>query len=165
MTTQNKKTVGNAVTKKQYENALQAHATAQAEGEKLIAKREAEYQKISEKYDHDIEKHKADAQKAFDTVYRYAEANRDELFGDQQSIDTPYGKLVFRKSPGKLVLPEDVEKLINKFKAKGLALYVVSTEAIDKKKLITDITADPKVQRDMEKLGVTVEVPETFSIK
>lgn len=153
------------IAKKDYEAALRLHSTATTEGGKLIAEREAKYKGISEKYDTQIQKHKDDADKAFQTIKRYAEQNRKDLFGDAQSIDTVCGKIGFRIGAGKLVLPEDVEGLLKKFKQKGLDLYIIKKEDVDKNKLKTDITNDSKLEISMEKLGVTVNKEESFYIK
>lgn len=103
----------------------------------------------------------------FETVNTYCDANRETLFGDNKSIDTPHGVLKYRLGAQKVILDDGVEEKelvleLKKARWKGAPDFIVEKLSLDKKAIVK---ADEKQLERLKELGVTIGQDESFKIE
>lgn len=158
------------ITEAQYNQALKRYADNENKAERIINKSADKIKKENERCKAELGNIPTEMETDAATIQQYCTENREKLFGDNATITTTYGTLTFHKGGHGVRYPEDAdEKEINKqliaaFKKGKLPLYVVTTEALDKKKIITD-REDPKVKKVLGKYDVEIKQNESFIIK
>jgi len=147
----------------EFETALNEAAQQQLEIEKNAAAynaRKAEQEK-AHKAAHKERQHQLAAKLI--VIEAYAEAHREELFGDKQSSETALADFGFRKSPGKLVKLNSkwsAAKTIATLKAAGLTVCLKITESLDKAALKKNVPED-----ELPRYGLRMEYGEEFWIE
>jgi len=153
------------VTVEQFNTAMAALATADAEIAKINAVMDKKITAIREQYADVIKAQQdiCDAEK--EVVFRYAKENKEVLFGTVRHITTPHGDVGFRLgTPALKTLPKWTWEGVLKQLKTVLPDYVRTIEEVDKDRLILDRQA-PGVAEHLNECGVYVIQTDSVYVK
>lgn len=150
------------VTQEAFETALQGYVRNDNEYAALAAKRDKRVAAIDAEYAEDFARMKTDMDEDFDTVQRYCEANRVEIFEGAQSTLHCNAHIGFRQGKDKVIIldgfkEKEIVALMEKRKA--MQPYLRTTVAMDKVAIIKD---KPK---GTAALGFVVDKEENFFLE
>jgi len=132
----------------------------------LESQKSLKVQEVENQFNPDIDLLSQRLLENHDLLKTYAEQNRKELFGKNQTIDFEGGQLSFRKSGKKLELIDSEKKdweAVTKYLEKNYPAYIIKETKPDKKSFVRDF-AD-KAASILNKIGVKITSSESFSIK
>lgn len=159
------KKVVNNVTAEEFQQAMQAYATANKKAAVLVAKMDVEVQKIRDKYDPQLEPLMKETEMNFETIQRHCEENKETMFEKKRSIETLHGIVGFRTGTPKLkLLPKmNWEKVLDNLKH-YLPDYVRTITEPAKDRLLADRELED-VARNMYRVGIKVDQDEKFFVE
>ena len=153
------------VSQAEFNDALAANYKAYTSEQTMLAKMEAELQKVREKYAAQLQAFAKTQEETLEIAQRYCETNETTLFIEKRSMATDYGTVGFKKSPASVVLCEGKswEEVLKDLK-KRLPDYVRIKEEVDKQAIIAS-REDAKLTTRLSGLGITIEQAEKFFFK
>ncbi len=159
------KTVVKGVTEQQFNDAMGAYATADAQASKIIAQMDVEVTKIREKYAEQLEPLRETCERQFEVVQTYCEENKATLFDKRRSWETTHGTVGFRTGTPKLkLLPKKTWATVLDNLNHYLPDYVRTISEPAKDRLLTDRDL-PEVATVLPKVGLMVDQDEKFFIE
>lgn len=158
-----KRTLVQAISTEQFNDALSAYAVADAREAKINADMDVQFTRIRDKYSDELKQLKEVKDSEFEVVQAYCEENQDRLFSKKKSMETAHGTVGFRTGTPKLKTLRgftwaSVLTLLQKLKPE----YVRIKEEPNKELLLVD---REKLKTDLPDLGLQVDQDETFFIE
>jgi phage host-nuclease inhibitor protein Gam len=152
-----------AVTREEFDENLQAYATADAKEQALTAKMDEAITKIRSKYADDLAELKDQKDSAFEVVQAYC-TEHEEIFGNAKSVDTVHGRIGFRTgNPSLKPLRGFTWTSINELIKAKLPGYMRRYEEADKESLLADRNK-PEIMTLLPSVGIQVKQDERFYI-
>lgn len=160
-----KKTVAPLLAEAEVEARLNEFAFAAAKKAELIAQLDEAIAQVREKFTSLISAEDSKLSAITEEVYRYAEANKEHLFGNKRSQEYLAATIGYRRSTPKLKTLKGftwnaVAKLLEEFSP----AFVRTKSEVDKELLLAK-REDKEVQALLEKVGVEVAQDEVFFIE
>lgn len=155
------------VSKQKFEEAAKRYTDNTLQSELIIKKSEQRIKKEMEKRHEQLGEMPEQIAEDEATIKQYCEQNREELFGDSKTYESPLGVVVkFKVSPPKLEYGDGVTKedLMGVLKKKNLLQYIKTTESIDARAIITDRN-DDKLQKVLANAGAEITQTENIDVK
>lgn len=134
----------------------------------LEAKQDTDINKIKASYQPQFSAQIAEANRLFERIKQYSEANKDEatVFNGKKSVDLQYVRFGYRTTNPTIVALKGVkmEDIIARLKAKNLMQYLHEKHTLNKELLASDREKEG-IDKVYAEIGVEVVQPESFFIE
>jgi len=167
MSKREKKVLVTAVTDEQMNEAFAKYAMADASVVKINAEIDLKVAKIREAKADELEKHKAEKERAFEILSAYAMENRDTHFTKKKSIETAHGVFGFRTGTPKLGKSKKYtwEGVLDLVKT-HLPAFVRTKSEVNKEELLKAYSEkNDAILAKFPECGIVVEQNETFYVE
>lgn len=160
-----KQTKAKPISEQQFDEAFKTYKESEEQKATVTAQLNQAVSKASEKYNQKLKDLATASANAEAVVKQYCEENKILFEGAERSFKTAYGTVGYRTTPYAVrindgIKPEDIIKALKK---KGLEMYIVTKEDLDKKALVANRN-EPKLQKALTGLA-EIEQGEAFFIK